>query len=260
MDEPMDQPAPSTPSAYEAFDTLKDGWGDVGAEIEQAIDTFLKSFDTADSAVRFVFGGYVEWLLAAALFYLKVLALPAGHNQADFDLQSVVESIDGQKESLWSVKSSSTKNSGSVKLKNHLGGSKFTMHPTVFVDPYLGGLVLIDPELHPEIMEHVENEKDAVELKLSIIKEHAEKHPDCFISARLPVKKSRESRPPAGFDQFADIVGGNSLHYPNLGALLASTRSGRAGVVSEIERIVLLKDDGKITQEEYEELFKTLVR
>jgi hypothetical protein len=256
----MDQPAPSTPSAYEAFDTLKDGWGDVGVEIETAISTFLKSFDPADSAVRFVFGGYVEWVLAAALFHLKVLALPAGHNQADFDLQSVLESIDGQKKSLWSVKSSSTKDNASIKLKNHHGGSKFTMHPTVFVDPYLGGLVLIDPELHPEIMEHVENKKDAVQLKLSIIKEHAEKYPDCFIPARLPVKEPGAFRPPAGFDQFNDIVGGDSLHYPNLGALLASTRSGGAGVVSEIERIVSLKDDGKITQEQYEALFNKLVQ
>lgn len=257
----MGESVPLTSSASEAFDALCRGWGDVGIEIETAIDTFLKSFDTADRAIRFFFGGYVEWLLAAALFHLKILALPAGHNQGDFDLQSVAESIDGQAKSLWSVKASSTKDQKRVNLKNFHGGSEFTMHPTVFVDPCLGGLVLIDPELHPGIMEHVHIKGDAAVLDTRVVKEHAGEHPDCFIAARLPVKETRPGKPnpPAGFSQFQEIVGGDSLHYPHLGSLLASAKSSGTGHVDEIERLVSLRDDGKLTQEEFEKSLRKVL-
>jgi len=244
---------PEAPDEHEvtalgAFTALKEAWPVIGVEVETAISMFLRRYNPTNNSIRFIFGDYVEWVLAAALCRLGVVVIPAGPTQQDFDLQSVIH----ESRAVWSVKASSTKGSKNVRLKNFLGsGSTFQLHPTVFVDPWLGGLVLVDPGTHPEVLEHIKIERDAAILSAKFVKEHSLRHPECFIQADLPVKGDHGDAVP-GLDEFRAIVEDDHLHYPNLRWIFDKGEpQGGVSVVEGIRDLMALRDSGALTDEQF---------
>lgn len=131
------------------FDKLRDHLATnptVRKEMENAFAFLLARANPSDRAARFVVGGAVEWIVAAAAWSAKVLTVPGGHNANGFDLTDLLNQAKG----LWSVKFGSQKRPSDWRLTNGLGGAgKGFVDPTIFVHKRLGGPAVRRPCYKP---------------------------------------------------------------------------------------------------------------
>ena len=231
------------------FDKLKahlETNDNVRREVEFAFASLLAQANPSDRGARFVFGGGAEWIMASASWSAGILTAPAGHNANGFDLGDLLD----KSRSLWSVKASASAKSGQIRLVNFLGGglNRTWDEPTLFISPYLGGAVLIDPTQDNEVKERARRVADALILPGGVPKRYAAEHPENHIAFKVEVNQGAGQS-----DQFAFIR--NLLdpaHFPILAKpFLAAAPKPSSNRVEEIQQLVTLRDQGVLNEDQF---------
>ncbi|WP_148058685.1 hypothetical protein [Agrococcus jenensis] len=242
-------------SGSEHFDRLRDGLArdtSVRSEVEAAMRLNIDRVNPSDPGNRFVVGGAVEWLIAAAAWALGVLTLPGGHSARGFDLMDLQDAARG----LWSVKAQTSANKSAFRLTNGLGGSgKGFQEPTVFVSPHLPGLVFIDPALHDEPASAVRVKPDAVELPFGAVSAHAQNHPECVAVLVAPRNEGRGAENP--FLAYAETIA-TPDRFPRLATMFAAAKPPSAGRAAEIAELLAMKQSGAISDAQFNALVDRL--
>lgn len=242
----------SVDSGSEAFDSLRSALGRDPAlreEMEWALRLTVESFNPTNRANRFVVGGVVEWILAAACFKAGVLALPDGHDADGFDLVELRSHARG----LWSVKSSFSTKVSSYIITNGRGGAgagRGMQDPTVFLSPRLPGLVLVDPVVHPDVAAMQVAEKDSTTLSLAAVARHAERRPACVVPLKVPINPGAAATD-AALDATRLLLSGSQ--FARLQAMFRASEPRRDSTVTgELRRLQRMRQDGHLTEEQYQ--------
>ncbi|RRJ87905.1 SHOCT domain-containing protein [Gulosibacter macacae] len=218
----------------------------VKREVEFAFASLVGAANPSDRGLRFLFGGGAEWILAAASWSAGVLTAPAGHNSNGFDLADLLAKARG----LWSVKASASDKSMTVRLTNFMGDGANAdwQDPTVFVAPYFGGAVLVDPKIHAEIHSQVIKKGDALTLAGTIVKRFRDESPANFIPFEVAVNKGTFQGDPFSFIKSVLAPG----HFPILSRpFLESTPIAASSRVEEIKKLAELRDAGALSEEQF---------
>lgn len=232
------------------FDVLKKHMDEnsiVRREVEFAFSALLSAANPSDRGLRFLFGNGAEWILAAAAWTAGVLTAPAGHNVDGFDLGDLMD----KNRALWSVKASASKKGGQIRLINFMGdGSKRKWtEPTIFVGPYYGGAVFIDPLADPEVQDRARHGTDALILPGGVPKQYAKENPQNYIKFNVAVNERGESGDPYTF--IKSVL--DPAHFPNLSRpFIASEPSVRSNLVSDITRLADQRNMGSLTEEQFQ--------
>lgn len=241
----------SSTSGSPHFDKLRAGLAvdvSVRQELEAAMRLNVDRVNPSDPGNRFITGGAVEWLIAAAAWALGVLTIPGGHSARGFDLMDVQDAARG----LWSVKQQSAKNKAAFRITNGLGGAgKGFVEPTVFVSPHLPGLVFIDPKVHEETAAQVQEKSDAVVLPFAAVRGHAERTPACVAPLTAPINEGRGSENP--FLSYAQTIA-TPERFPRLALMFAAAKPEASGRAAEVAELVAMKTSGAISDEQFNAL------
>ncbi len=214
-------------------------------EVRDALFALTEQINVSDRGSRFVVGGTVEWIVAAACYAAGVVALPEGHNADGFDLAGVHAAIAG----LFSVKSSLS-NASEFRITNGLNGAgKGFVEPTIFVHTRLGGLVFADPAQHADLAAAAVPKADGVVLPVRAIAAHAAVHPECVIEMEVPLNQGRGSYDPALEFARKLIENGN---FPNLRRVFDDVKRVGSSPAQEIAALRRMRDDGTLTQSQFE--------
>jgi hypothetical protein len=215
----------------------------VRREMENAFAFLLARANPTDRAARFVVGGAVEWIVAAAAWSSGVLTNPAGHNANGFDLADLLDDAKG----LWSIKFSAAPSPGEFRLTNGIGGAgKGFVEPTIFIHRKLGGLVLIDPVLHPEVVAQAVQKSDAVTLPFKVVARFASQHPECVALVEVPVNEGQAANDPFAFVK--ELLA--PAHFPNLAKVFLDADPVSLPVSEELKSIAALHAEGMLSDEE----------
>ncbi|MEX3528943.1 SHOCT domain-containing protein [Corynebacterium xerosis] len=231
------------------FDKLKkaiDSSPVLRREIEFAFSSLLTAANPTDRGLRFLFGGGAEWIIASAAWSAGVLTAPAGHNENGFDLGDLLD----KSRNLWSVKASASDKAAQIRLRNFMGEGLGAVwnEPTLFVGPYLGGAVLIDPRGDDEMQEKTRHAKDALVLPGGVPKKYAKDHPAAHIAFDVEVNTGAANADPHTF--IKSIL--DPAHFPHLAKpFLASEPRTANSNVDEIKKLVDLRDSGVLTEEQF---------
>lgn len=244
-------------SGSEAFDQLRDALaadGGLRGEVESALRLNVDRVNPSDPGNRFVVGGAVEWIVAAAAWTVGALTLPGGHSARGFDLLDLQEASRG----LWSVKSQSAKSSGEWRISNGLGGAgKGFDTATVFVAPKLPGLVFVDPTLHTDVTEKGKQKPDAFILPWSAVKNHAATHPECVARLVAPMNEDRGKEDP--FLSYAKTII-TPERFPRLSQMFIAAEPPVGSISDEVTRLAALRDAGTIDAPTFTALVEALTR
>lgn len=226
----------------------------VRSEVESALQVLIDRVDPADRGARFVIGTAVEWIIAAAAWEAGVLTTPGGHSVDGFDLQDVERQAKG----LWSVKSSFRRSGGAFRITNGLGGAgRGLTDPTLFLHPRLPGIVLVHPQIHPDVAGKVVAKADGTDLALHWIADHADRDPLCVIQLRMPENQHR------GREDAALLFTRGLLaesRFPRLSRVFADSDHQAGSIASEITQLAALRDSGELTHDEYRAAKARLLR
>lgn len=226
----------------------------VRTEVEFAFSSLLAKANPSDRGLRFLFGNGAEWIMAAAAWSAGVLTAPSGHNANGFDLTDLME----QNRSLWSVKASASNKASQIRLINFMGSGTNAVwnEPTLFVSPYLGGAVLIDPSQDTAMADEARRSADALILPGAVPKRYAEAHPANFIAFEVAINEGASSN-----DQYAFIKSViEPAHFPNLSRpFVESEPPARSGIAEEIVKLSALRDSGMLTTEQFGKAVDRLV-
>lgn len=228
------------------FDRLRDhlvAQPSVRREMENALAFLLARANPTDRAARFVVGGTVEWIVAAAAWSAGVLTNPAGHNANGFDLTDLLDDAKG----LWSIKFSAAPSPGEYRLTNGIGGAgKGFVEPTIFIHRRLGGLVYIDPARHPEVAAQAVQKSDAVTLPFKVVLGFAREHPECIAVVDIPVNEGQAANDPHAFVKELLAPG----HFPHLAKVFVDAEPVPVPVSEELKQITTMHAEGLLSDEE----------
>jgi hypothetical protein len=242
-------------SGSDPFDSLRDALAMDHAlhdEMESALRLNVDRVNPSDQGNRFVVGGAVEWIVAAAAWAAGALSLPAGHSQKGFDLMA----LQGAARGMWSVKSQSAAKSAAFRITNGLGGAgRGFAEPTIFVSPNLPGLVLIDPDQHVDTTARAQQKSDAVVLPFGAVLDHARIHPECVAPLRAPANEGRGRENP--FLAYSETIL-TPDRFPRLSKMFSASRPSAGTVTDEVMRLLALRDSGAITAVQFDELIKSV--
>jgi len=236
-----------TPSSGSGnFDKLRDHLSSnqtVRREVENAFGVLLARANPSDRAARFVVGGAVEWIIAAAAWSAKILTVPGGHNANGFDLTDVLDQAKG----LWSIKFGSQKRPREWRITNGMGGAgKGFVEPTIFVHRQLGGLLYIDPASHPDVVDKVINDGDAAKLPFATTLAFATAHPECLAIVDVPVNEGQAANDPYAFVK--TLLAPES--FPNLARVFIDATPIPKSVSDEIRQLVDLQETGVLNADQ----------
>lgn len=238
-------------SGSEPFDRLRDMLARdsaLHAEVEAALRLNVDRVNPTDQGNRFVVGGAVEWIIAAAAWAAGALSLPGGHSQRGFDLMA----LQGAARGLWSVKSQSAAKRSAFRITNGLGGAgRGFAEPTVFVSPNLPGLVLIDPVQHAEVASRAQQKKDAVVLPFGAVLAHAIANPACVAPLSAPANEGRGRENP--FLAYSQTIL-TPDRFPRLSTMFGAAKHSSGTVTDEVMRLLALRDTGTITPSQFDDL------
>lgn len=244
-------------SGSTAFDQLRDGLAaDAGlrGELEAAMQLNVDRVNPTDPGNRFIVGGAVEWLIAAAAWSLKILTVPGGHSTRGFDLLALQDAARG----LWSVKAQTAAKPAAFRITNGLGGAGAGFQDaTVFVSPHLPGLTLIHPGVHLEAAATAKVTGDATVLPWGTVKNHADDHPECVAPLRAPVNQGLGRENP--FLAYAETLVDPS-RFVRLSAMFTAASPPTLGRAAEVERLLDMKNRGDITDQQFAALVDSLAR
>lgn len=245
--------APSSGSP--AFDVLRDGLASdlsLRSELESALRVNVDRVNPTDPGNRFVVGGAVEWIIAAAAWQVGVLTVPGGHSLRGFDLIALQEAARG----LWSVKSQSAARAAAFRISNGLGGGgKGLVDPTVFLSPHLPGLVFVDPRIHQDVKALEKVGKDAVTLPHSAVARHARAKPECVAAIVVPTNTGRGKENP--FLGYAQTIL-TATQFPRLSAVFAAANPTRNSLVEGAIQLQLMRESGALTESQFSALIDRL--
>ncbi len=228
---------------------------DLRREVEFAFSSLLTAANPSDRGLRFLFGNGAEWIIAAAAWSAGVLTAPQGHNVNGFDLGDLLDKAKG----LWSVKASASPGSSQIRLKNFMGGGTDAVwtEPTLFVSPYLEGAVFVDPRLHTEVQSQVKNSGDALVLGAGVVRVFAKGHPTNHVRFEVARNQGEAKGDPYAF--IKSVI--TPDHFPRLSKpFLASSPPTTSSRVDEINRLVQLRDDGVLTDEQLSKAIEQTLR
>jgi len=225
----------------------------VRREMENAFAFLLARANPSDRAARFVVGGAVEWIVAAAAWSAGVLTNPAGHNANGFDLADLLDDAKG----LWSIKFSAAPSPGDFRLTNGIGGGgKGFVEPTIFIHRKLGGLVYIDPALHPEVVAEAVQKPDAVTLPFRVVARFASEHPECVALVEVPVNEGQAANDPFSFVK--ELLA--PAHFPNLSKVFLDADPVPLPVSEELKSITAMHAAGLLSDHERALAIEKLLR
>lgn len=261
---PLFEPEPDPPPPRRAsgasgsleFDRLKAHLEQdraVRNEVRDALFALTEEINVTDRGSRFIAGGAIEWILAAACWSAGVIVLPEGHNADGYDLAAVRSELRG----LFSIKSSLSRISD-FRISNGMHGSgRGFVEPTIFLHPRLGGLVFADPALHADLASAARETGDAVVLSLAAVGRHAAAHPECLIELEVPANQGRGE-----YDAALEYAKGLILgrNYRNLRRVFDDVTRAGSTPAQEIERLRALRDDGTLTPAQFELALDRLLR
>lgn len=240
-------------SGSRAFDALRDALArnpPLRQEVEAALDLNVRRVNPSDRANRFGSGAAVEWILAAVAYAADVLAVPGGHNANGFDLRDLRRDARG----LWSVKNQTK--SGEWRISNGLGGAGGGfVDPTIFVSPSLPGLAFADPAIHTDLASKVVVKSDAVTLPARAVIEHAREHPECVAPCAMPKNPGTGTDDP-WMDYVESLLSAD--RFPQLSRLFVAARPVSSTLTDELQRLILLRDRGSITAEQFDMMISRL--
>src|SRR5438477_10978315 len=156
---------------------------EVLAELEEALRDLVHTYDPAIWENRFVIGGTVELLIAAAMraVDLDVDNVGAKSTEADFDVYA------SRLRQRISVKSTFRRKENSVRLVNTMGPNeaKAWLKPTIFLVPDLG-MVYGDPGFG-DLSVAVKATRDALIIGLGAVRTHSALRPQFRVALDVPV-------------------------------------------------------------------------
>ena len=234
---------PKSTSGSEAFDKLNFAIStdaSLRRDVEGALGILVERLNPSDPGVRWAVGTVVEWTIAGALYAAGALAIPAGHKEVGIDLQDLL----GRLRATFSVKSSFSPRISSFRLTNGMGGSGLGFaEPTLFLHPRLPGIVYADPSSHPSVQKDVHTTGDASTISVTVVRSHAQEHPECVVPILIPSNPGRGRSDPA--TSFArDLL--TSGQFPRLERLfedLAAEAQPKT-IVDQIGELKRLRDEG----------------
>ncbi|OLT50294.1 hypothetical protein BJF89_10290 [Corynebacterium sp. CNJ-954] len=218
----------------------------VRREVEFAFSKLLTAANPTDRGARFLFGGAAEWILAAAAWSAGVLVAPAGHNADGFDLGDLLTKA---RADLWSVKASAAAKPADIKLVNFQGSgaNRDWTEPTLFVAPYLDGAVLVDPNEATEVKNKMKRGGDSLSIRAKAIVDYKKEHPENHASFEVAVNPGDIPYDSSAFPKsILDPATFPHLARPFIEAKPLLDKSTSA----EIERLVALRDNGTLTDEQ----------
>lgn len=228
-------------SGSEAFDKLNYAVTTDAAlrrDVESALVVLVERLNPSDPGVRWAVGTVVEWTIAAALYAAGALAIPEGHRTAGFDLQDLI----GRVRTVFSVKSSFSPKISSFRLTNGMGGGgRGFAEATLFLHPRLPGIVYADPSVHRSLLKDVRNTGDATSISVTVVRSHAQEHPECVIPLSIPSNPGRGRSDP-GTSFARELL--TSGRFPRLERLfedLAAAAQPRT-IVDQIAALKHLRD------------------
>ncbi|MGW6265881.1 hypothetical protein [Cellulosimicrobium funkei] len=244
----------SSSPAFDAFRTALATDSGLRGELERALDLNVNRVNPSDPGGRFISGGAVEWILAAAAYKAGVISIPGGHSAKGFDLRDLLAQARG----LWSVKNQTSASKSEYRLTNGLGGAGngFT-EPTVFLSPHLPGVVFVDPAAHPETVANARKKPDAWVISFRHIAQHAQNHPECVAACRLPVNPGTGTHDP-GMDYTQELLAPE--HFPRLSTLFREAKPASGSLVTELKDLVALKESGAISEDQFTALVASLTK
>lgn len=247
--------SPLVSSGSSSFDALRDALRDDPAftsELERALYININRVNPSDRGNRFITGGAVEWIIAAAAWHAGVLTLPAGHSQDGYDLMDLQDAARG----LWSVKSQSSTSKSDFRMSNGLGGGgRGFSEPTVFLSPHLPGMVFADPKLHTSVKSAEKITNDAVILPFKVISAHASEQPGCVARFTMPSNEGRGTENP--FLAYTKTILVRE-QFPLLSDMFYAAAPPQRSLSDEVERLVRMRNDESITPEQFNELLSAL--
>ncbi len=247
---------PTTPtSGSRKFDEFRERLAADSAvvrELESAMRVNVDRVNPTDPGNRFVVGGAVEWLIAAAAWSVDVLTIPGGHGARGFDLLDLQNAARG----MWSVKAQTSKNKGQWRLTNGLGGSgKGFVEPTVFVSPNLPGMTYVDPQIHTGVSTMARQSKDATVLPFGPVLEHAKANPQCVIPLGAPKNEGRGQENP--FLAYTETII-SPAQFPRLASMFSAARPPQTSTVADIGSLIAMRDGGSLTPDQFDSALKKI--
>jgi hypothetical protein len=237
------------------FDLLRDMLARDAAlrsELESALRLNVDRVNPTDPGNRFVVGGAVEWIIAAAAWAAGALSVPGGHSARGFDLMDLQQAARG----MWSVKSASSKAKSEWRISNGLGGAgRGFDDPTVFVSPHLPGLVYVDPELHADVTSRARQNKDAVVIGFGVIVEHAAARPECVAPLRAPANEGRGAENPFLASSQTVLT---PDRFPRLAQMFAASKPATGSKAEQALQLIAAKNAGDLTDDQFNTLIRTL--
>lgn len=242
-------------SGSASFDALRDALGEDPAftsEVERALHININRVNPSDRGNRFITGGAVEWIIAAAAWHAGVLTLPGGHSQDGFDLMDLQDAARG----LWGVKSQSSTSKSDFRMSNGLGGGgRGFSEPTVFLSPHLPGMVFADPDLHTAVKYSERFTNDAIIVPFRVIATHATQHPSCVARLTVPTNEGRGTENP--FLAYTKTILVRE-QFPLLSEMFVAAIPPQRSLSDEVQRLAQMRDDGSITQQQFNDLLIAL--
>ncbi len=244
-----------TSSGSREFDQLSGAFASDAAlrqEMEWAYRLAVETYNPSDRGLRFITGGIGEWIITLAAYRAGLVTLPDGHNADGHDTASVLDDAKG----LWSVKTS-YRRGGNFTITNGQGGAGAGLSvATVFLSPDLPGIVLVSPDAHHDVVQHVVERKDATTLAKSVIAAHAAARPECVIPFQMPENPGSAIKDPAL--EAVRIIVDNS-NFPRLRTMFAEVAEKRASdrsTLGKIREVKALRDEGTITEQQFRRLIE----
>lgn len=245
----------SSTSGSPAFDALRDGLArdpSFRAEVERALHVNVNRVNPSDRGNRFITGGAVEWIVAAAAWHVGVLTVPGGHSENGFDLLDLQLAAKG----LWSVKSQTAASAGEFRISNGLGGGgRGFVDATVFLSPHLPGLVFADPDVHAAVKAGEKVKSDAVLMPFGIVKAHASAHPECVAPLKVAMNEGRGSENPFLAYTKTILV---PEQFPLLSGMFTAATPPKRNLSDEVQRLAAMRDSGAISPEQFDALLRGL--
>jgi hypothetical protein len=235
------------------FDQFRDylaSDGSLKRELEDALLANINRLNPSDRANRFGSGGAVEWILAAAFYQAGVIVLPGGHGQNGADLNGIRDDF----RSKWSVKNTSKKSD--FRLSNGMGGTgKGFSEPVLLLSPALPGIVYADPSLHSSLKNSCVKTGDAVVLPFAAVEQFAKNNVECVAPCSMPANQGVGTDDP-WMDYVKSLL--EPKRFPRLSKLFSAANPSTSSVADVVAKLVVLRDGGKISNVQFDELLGTL--
>ena len=231
--------------AEQAFAVLRAGLtGSLRREVESALNELVHEYSPSNRENRFVVGGAVEWIIAAAMRATGVPVGNLGHEGLGADVAVYAEAL---RENVFSLKATFSK-STTYRLVNFLGKSAMPeLHPTVFVQPSVG--LVLGHAGHPAIADNVVLKSDALVLASRHVKEHAEASPECRIEVEVPVNPKHAATKVASQEVAKAIL--SKPHHSRLGAMVTDEDDPEAERVRMLMALTSAHDAGNLSDGEF---------